>query len=65
MALIDIDIVVHAAALKHVPAAEYNPIEFIKTNVDNFCHGKYDLIISNPPYIKSNKIKYLERIVSI
>lgn len=28
-----IDIVVHAAALKQVPAAEYNPIEFIKTNV--------------------------------
>jgi UDP-N-acetylglucosamine 4,6-dehydratase (inverting) len=29
----DIDIVVHAAALKQVPAAEYNPFEFIKTNV--------------------------------
>ncbi len=28
-----IDIVVHAAALKHVPIAEYNPIECIKTNV--------------------------------
>ena len=28
-----IDTVVHAAALKQVPAAEYNPIEFIKTNV--------------------------------
>ena len=28
-----IDIVVHAAALKQVPAAEYNPFEFIKTNV--------------------------------
>ena len=33
LALKDIDIVVHAAALKHVPAAEYNPFEFIKTNV--------------------------------
>ena len=32
-ALEGIDIVVHAAALKQVPAAEYNPIEFIKTNV--------------------------------
>ncbi len=32
-ALNDIDIVIHAAALKHVPAGEYNPIEFIKTNV--------------------------------
>lgn len=28
-----IDVVVHAAALKQVPAAEYNPFEFIKTNV--------------------------------
>ncbi len=32
-ALEDIDIVVHAAALKHVSAAEYNPFEFIKTNI--------------------------------
>tara|TARA_B100000787_G_C16194463_1_gene299746 strand:- start:1161 stop:2162 length:1002 start_codon:yes stop_codon:yes gene_type:complete len=32
-ALKGIDIVVHAAALKQVPAAEYNPNEFIKTNV--------------------------------
>ena len=32
-ALEGIDIVIHAAALKQVPAAEYNPFEFIKTNV--------------------------------
>ncbi len=32
-ALEGIDIVVHAAALKQVPAAEYNPMEFIHTNV--------------------------------
>lgn len=32
-ALEDIDIVVHAAALKHVPVCEYNPFEAIKTNV--------------------------------
>jgi len=32
-ALEDIDIVIHAAALKQVPAGEYNPIEFINTNV--------------------------------
>ena len=38
-----------------------NRVKFIKTNVDNFCNGKYDLIVSNPPYIKSNKIKYLEK----
>lgn len=29
----DVDVVVHAAALKQVPAAEYNPFECIKTNV--------------------------------
>lgn len=32
-ALKDVDIVIHAAALKQVPAAEYNPIEAIKTNI--------------------------------
>ncbi|PPD33271.1 MAG: UDP-N-acetylglucosamine 4,6-dehydratase (inverting) [Methylomonas sp.] len=32
-ALEDIDVVIHAAALKQVPAAEYNPFECIKTNV--------------------------------
>jgi UDP-N-acetylglucosamine 4,6-dehydratase len=29
----DVDLIIHAAALKHVAIAEYNPIEFIKTNV--------------------------------
>ena len=33
MAMLDVDIVIHAAALKHVPIAEYNPIECINTNV--------------------------------
>ncbi len=33
LALRGIDIVVHAAALKQVPAGEYNPFEFIKTNI--------------------------------
>ncbi len=33
LALKDVDFVVHAAALKQVPAAEYNPTEFIKTNI--------------------------------
>lgn len=32
-ALANIDVVIHAAALKQVPAAEYNPFEAIKTNV--------------------------------
>ena len=29
-----VDVVIHAAALKHVPLAEYNPMECIKTNID-------------------------------
>jgi UDP-N-acetylglucosamine 4,6-dehydratase len=33
MALKGIDTVIHAAALKQVPAAEYNPFEFIRTNI--------------------------------
>ncbi len=34
LAMKDIDYVVHAAALKQVPAAEYNPMEFVKTNIE-------------------------------
>lgn len=33
MAMEDVDIVIHTAALKQVPAAEYNPFEAVKTNV--------------------------------
>ena len=33
-ALRDVDYVVHAAALKQVPACEYNPMEAVKTNID-------------------------------
>ena len=32
-----------------------------KSDIDNFNHGKYDLIISNPPYIKKNTLKCLEK----
>ncbi|HLB43541.1 MAG TPA: UDP-N-acetylglucosamine 4,6-dehydratase (inverting) [Gammaproteobacteria bacterium] len=34
MAMEDVDFVIHAAALKQVPTAEYNPIECIKTNIN-------------------------------
>ena len=39
-------------------------VRLIKTNVDKFKIGKYDLIVSNPPYINKNKIKYLEKDVA-
>ena len=38
--------------------------KFYKSDVDKFDLGKYDLIVSNPPYIKKNKLKYLETEVS-
>ena len=34
-------------------------IKFYKRDVDNFYNDKYDLVISNPPYINKHKIKYL------
>ncbi|RKF19651.1 UDP-N-acetylglucosamine 4,6-dehydratase (inverting) [Alginatibacterium sediminis] len=39
-AMNDVDYVIHAAALKQVPAAEYNPMECIKTNI----HGAENVI---------------------
>ena len=35
-------------------------VKFYKSDVDKFAQGKYDLIVSNPPYIKKNDLKYLE-----
>ena len=40
MATKNVDILVHSAALKHVVIAEYNPQEFIKTNI----HGAENII---------------------
>tara|TARA_B100001121_G_C18672627_1_gene614670 strand:- start:640 stop:1482 length:843 start_codon:yes stop_codon:yes gene_type:complete len=39
-------------------------LKLYKTCVDKFNFGKYDLIISNPPYIKKHVIKYLEKDVA-
>ena len=38
-----------------------NRVKFIHSSVDNFNFGKYDLIVSNPPYIELLNIKYLEK----
>ena len=43
------------AKLHHIK----NRIKILKTDVDNFNIGKYDLIISNPPYINKHQLKYL------
>ncbi|EPP8196595.1 UDP-N-acetylglucosamine 4,6-dehydratase (inverting) [Campylobacter lari] len=40
IAMKDVDFVIHAAAMKHVPIAEYNPMECIKTNI----HGAQNVI---------------------
>ena len=36
-------------------------LKFYKSDIDKYSKGKYDLIVSNPPYIKSCDLKYLER----
>ena len=37
-----------------------NRIKLYKSDVDKFAQGKYDLIVSNPPYIKRCDLQYLE-----
>ena len=38
-----------------------NRLRLFKSNIDNFNTGKYDLIVSNPPYIKKSSLKCLEK----
>ena len=38
-----------------------NRVKLFKSDIDKFSKGKYDLIISNPPYIKKLDLKYLEK----
>ena len=57
-ALEGIDTVVHAAALKQVPAAEYNPMEFIKTNVlgsENIIEACLDTGVKNVVALSTDK----------
>ena len=41
-----------------------NRIKFVNSDIDKFCFGKYDVILSNPPYIKNIDIKYLDKDIS-
>ena len=36
-------------------------VKFFHSSVDNFNNGKYDMIVSNPPYIEQLSLKYLEK----
>ncbi len=38
-----------------------NRLKLFKSDIDNFSSGKYDLVISNPPYIKKLDLKKLDR----
>ena len=57
-ALKDVDIVVHAAALKQVPAADYNPFEFVKTNIlgaQNVIEASLDTNVKNVFALSTDK----------
>ena len=45
------------AKIQHID----NRIKFLNSDIDNFCGHKYDLIVSNPPYIKHHEINGLEK----
>ena len=38
-----------------------NRVKFFHSSVDNFKIGKYDMVVSNPPYIKFFNLKYLKK----
>ena len=60
-AMRDVDIVVHAAALKHVPICEYNPIEAIRTNIDgaiNVIEAAIDNLVERIITISTDKAVY-------
>ncbi len=57
-AMKDVDVVIHAAALKHVPACEYNPIEAIQTNIigaQNIINAAIDTDVKNVLALSTDK----------
>jgi release factor glutamine methyltransferase len=59
-----IDISGHALKICNINAYKLgvrNRVKLYKSDIDKFFKGKYDLIISNPPYIKKLDLKYLEK----
>ena len=38
-----------------------NKISFVNMDIDKFNYGKYDFIVSNPPYIKNIDLKRLDK----
>ena len=40
-------------------------IKLYKSDIDKFNLGKYDLIVSNPPYIKKLKLKWKKMLLSL
>ncbi len=60
-AMYDVDILIHAAALKQVPACEYNPIEAIRTNIDgavNVIDAALDSQVKKVMAISTDKAVY-------
>lgn len=54
----DIEIVIHAAAMKHVPIAEYNPMECVKTNVlgaENVINAALETDVKNVVALSTDK----------
>ena len=59
-----VDISSHALKVCNINAYKLgvkNRVRLFKSDIDKFSIGKYDLIISNPPYIKKLDLKYLEK----
>lgn len=57
-AFADIDIIIHAAAMKHVPIAEYNPDEAVKTNINgaqNVIQAAFDTNVQNVVALSTDK----------